>query len=88
MTLLDGSQVRDHCPLGYFFTGHRVPENKFSLTYLQQHVTENGAEPVRTRQPFLFSEVLSTVLGRFILEINGQYAEKMQYSHPRWGGPN
>ena len=77
-----------------FFTGSRVPENKFSLTYFQQHVAENRAEPVRTmaasfaRKPFLFSEVLSTVLGRVISEIDSQYAENMRYSHPRWGCPN
>ena len=78
----------------FFFTGSRVPEYKFSLTYLQQHVAENRAEPVKTmaasfaRKPFLFSEVLSTVLGRFISEIERQYAENMRYSHPRWARPN
>ena len=56
-----------------FYKGSWVPENKFSLTNLQQHVAENRAESVRTmaasfaRKPFLFSEVHSTVLGRFIL---------------------
>ena len=65
----------------FFFTGSWVPENKFSPTYLQQHVAENRAEPVKTmaasfaRKLFLFSEVLSTVLGRFISEIDRQYAE-------------
>ena len=78
----------------FFFTESRVPENKFSLTYLQQQVAENRAEPVRTmaapfaRKPFLFSEVLSTVLGRFILKIDSQYAENMRYSHPIWSRPN
>ena len=53
-----------------------MPENKFSQTHLQQQVAENRAEPVRTmaasfaRKPFLFSEVLSTILGRFIWEID------------------
>ena len=57
-------------------------------------MAENCAEPVRTmavsfiRKPFLFSEVLSTVLGRFISEIDSQYAENMRYSHPRWVRPN
>ena len=39
------------------------------------------------RKPILFSEVYSTVLGRFISEIDSQYAENMQYSHLRWGHP-
>ena len=57
-------------------------------------MAENRAEPVRTkaasfaRKPFLFSEVLSTVLDRFYLEIDSQSAENMRYSHPRWGRPN
>ena len=57
-------------------------------------MAENRAKPVRTmaasfaRKPFLFSEVLSTVLGRFISGIDRQYAENMRYSHPRWGRPN
>ena len=76
-----------------FYKGSRVPENKFSLTNLQQHVVENRAKPVGTiaasfaRELFMFSEVHSTVLGRFISEIDSQYAENMQYSHPRWGRP-
>ena len=54
----------------------------------------NRAELDRTmaasfaRKPSLFSEVLSTVLGRFISVINNQYTENMRYSHPRWGRPN
>ena len=77
-----------------FYKGGRVPENKFSLTNLQQQVAENRAKPVRTMaasfagKPFLFSEVHSTVLGRLISEMDSQYAENMQYSHPRWGHPN
>ena len=57
-------------------------------------MAENRAEPVRTmaasfvRKPFLFSEVLSTVLGRFISGIDSQYAENMRYSHPRCVRPN
>ena len=57
-------------------------------------MAENRAEPVRTmaasfvRKPFSFSEVLSTVLGRVISEIDSQYAENMRYSHPRWVRPN
>ena len=75
---------------GSFFTGSWVPENKFLLTYFPQHMAENRAEPVRTmaasfaRKLFLFSEVLSTVLGRFISEIDSQYPENMRYSQPRW----
>ena len=67
----------------FFYKGSQVPENKFSLTNLQQHMAENHAEPVRTmaasfaRKPFLFSEVHSTVLGRFISEIDSQYAENL-----------
>ena len=32
----------------FFYKGSRVPENKFSLTNLQQQVVENCTEPVRT----------------------------------------
>ena len=78
----------------FFYKRSLVPENKFSLTNLLQHFTENHAEPVRTmaasfaRKLFLFAEVLSTVLGRLLSEIDSQYAENMQYSHLRWGRPN
>ena len=78
----------------FFYKGSWVPENKFSLKNLQQHMAENNAEPVRTMatsfvtKPFLFSEFLLIVLGRFISEIDSQYAENMQYSHPRWVCPN
>ena len=37
---------------------------------------------------FCFLKFFSTVLGRFISEINSQYAENMRYSHPRRGHPN
>ena len=77
-----------------FYKGIWVPENKHSLTNLQQHMAENRAKPVRTMaasftgKTFLFSEAHLTVLGRFISAINSQYAENMWYSHPRWGRPN
>ena len=72
----------------------KISASQVTLTNLQQHVAENRAKPVRTmaesfnRKPFLFSEVLSTVLDSFISEIDSQYAENMWYSHPRWGCAN
>ena len=76
-----------------FYKGSRVPKNKFSLTNLQQHLAENRTESVRTmaasfdRKPFLFSEVLSTVLGRFISEINMQKTCSIlirDWDRPNW----